>query len=161
MYALACILFLKIYDFDRAVSGLRQKVSHGLLGILGNSWEGPGIVGKALGLLENIPWTFGWVECGRFRTAPKRPFYPLLAFVPTACRKQVRPQLGVRTNCVSQASCCSGRRKSQGLHHIRVQPCDHTFSVLACCSGRRKSQGGATLDVVPCFIRRAGFIRRA
>jgi hypothetical protein len=46
MYALACILFLKIYDFDRAVSGLRQKVSHGLLGILGNSWEGPGIVGK-------------------------------------------------------------------------------------------------------------------
>ena len=39
-----CILFLKIYDFDRAVSGLRQKVSHGLLGILGNSWEGPGIV---------------------------------------------------------------------------------------------------------------------
>ena len=41
-----CILFLKIYDFDRAVSGLRQKVSHGLLGILGNSWEGPGIVGK-------------------------------------------------------------------------------------------------------------------
>jgi hypothetical protein len=45
MYALACILFLKIYDFDRAVSGLRQKVSHGLLGILGNSWEGPGIVG--------------------------------------------------------------------------------------------------------------------
>ena len=51
-----CILFLKIYDFDRAVSGLRQKVSHGLLGILGDSWEGPGIVG----------------------TAPEGPLYPLL-----------------------------------------------------------------------------------
>ena len=84
MYALACILFLKIYDFDRAVSGLRQKVSHGLLGILGNSWEGPGIVGTAPGLLGRPrdcwegPGIVGWVECGRSRTAPERPFSPLL-----------------------------------------------------------------------------------
>jgi hypothetical protein len=36
--------------FDPTVSGLRQKHPE-LLGILGNSWEGPGIVGKAPGLL--------------------------------------------------------------------------------------------------------------
>ena len=27
---------------------------------------------------ESIPWTFGWVECGRFRTAPEGPLSPLL-----------------------------------------------------------------------------------
>jgi hypothetical protein len=32
--------------FDPTVSGLRQKDPE-LLGILGNSWEGPGIVGKS------------------------------------------------------------------------------------------------------------------
>jgi hypothetical protein len=72
--------------FDPTVSGLRQKDPE-LLGILGNSWEGPGIVGKAPGLLENIPWTFGWVECGRFRTAPERPFYPLLMVILPYIRK--------------------------------------------------------------------------
>jgi hypothetical protein len=42
---------LKIYDFDPSVSG-DPTVS---------------------------PGTFVWAKCGRFRTAPERPFYPLLA----------------------------------------------------------------------------------
>ena len=47
------IFFLKIYDFDPSVSGLRQK-DPGFLGILGKAPGLLGIVGKAPGLLERV-----------------------------------------------------------------------------------------------------------
>ena len=56
----------KIYDFDPCVSG-DPTVS---------------------------PRTFVWAACGRFRTAPERPFYPLLA---TTKVRQIGPIVDQQT----------------------------------------------------------------